>query len=208
MPDLEYYQECRNALRQANDILLEKLPLHANGRAALKSATKAIGIRIGLDPSLMDRLYEFTLYEPTLSGMIWARCALDSYDSFAALEREVVEAALRAEPSVFEVTEVNRADRTLCLRDLLRDRPDIWIVDLNLSQTARARGLLFCRPIDMGSVCFASGATIAFGPDNKAMVLRNAVKLDRIKNDPLRRRKQFAMFLELEKHSSVAMVYK
>jgi hypothetical protein len=214
MTDFEYYQECRKALQTANNILLDAIPRSDKGSTAFIAAAKALqfGVRSKqiLYPSeaSVERLFEFVLYEPAATGSIWARQVLDTQDEFSPLERTVVEAVIAAEPSLFEVTEVNRADHKLALHDLFRDRADIWITDRNLSQTARTRGILFCRPVDMGRVCFASGGTIAFGRDNKEMLLRNAGKLERIKNPVLRRRKQFAMFVNLEKHSSIGVVYK
>lgn len=213
MPDLKRYDQLRNAQKHANSILLDAIPNGAEGRSIINAAAKALSypIRNGAivfphEPAV-DRLYEFMLYEPRLDGTVWAQHVLESENNFSALEREVVQAVLVARTSLFEVTRVVREESTIVLHDLLVESPELSVVDRGLSSTTRINSLTFGRPVRMGELNFLSGSSVAFSANEKSLLLARAAKLNRVKNPSLLRRKRFGLFVELEKYSSVSVLY-
>lgn len=213
MPDLQRYDELREAQRKANTALLKALPGGTKGRAMIFAGARTlnyevVGDTIAFpDEEAADRLYEFLLYEPRANGTVWAESVLASDNELLPLERELVRATMDGRVSLYEIRRVNRPESTILVQDLLDEGPDIEIVDRGLSRTASPDGIVFGRVVTVGELHFFSGASVTFGRGEKTLLLSRLAKLNKVRNDTLFRRKRFALFMELEKHSSIRTRY-
>lgn len=213
MADLQRYDELREAQRKANTALLKALPDGAKGRAMIFAGARALKYKViddtiaFPDDSATDRLYEFLLYEPRANGSVWAESVLESENELLPLEREVVRATVDGRVSLYEIRRVNRPESTILVQDLLDEGPDIEIVDRGLSRTASPDGIVFGRVVTVGELYFFSGASVTFGRGEKTLLLSQLAKLNKVRNDTLFRRKRFALFMELEKYSSIRTLY-
>ena len=155
----------------------------------------------------MDRLYDFLIYEPNRSGKSLAGRFFDSEHDIPLEEETVLCAAIASEISMFEAVAIDRSTKRIRLHDLLQERPDVSITDIGFSSTVSCNGLLFARIFTVGETAFSSGASMGFPGGDKAFLLKQCERLDRIKNVALRSRKRFALFVKLEKLSSIETVY-
>jgi len=211
MTPLEKYDELRAAQKEANSALVKALPTGAKGRAILHRAAKTIHHRMRngnvdtTDEAALDRLFEFILYEPALGKPIWAQQVLRGHHSFSDMQVAVVQAAIDAVPTVYEVLDTDRAEKRILLRDILLDLPDVAVYDRRLSANIEPETVVFSRVLTVGEISFLSGTGIAFGPRERETVLARARSLQRIGNGEIRRRKRFALFCEMEKYSSIRL---
>lgn len=210
MNHLKRYQELREAQKSLNNKLLGYAP-QTNKKLSPNKAAKALGYRIQdgaivfPNEMAMDRLFDYMLYEPAPGGKSWAQRFLESGPDLPPDEAAVLRAAAKPESSLFKVVGVNRVACQLTLRDLLRDVPDVRLTDIGMASTFALNRLLFTRIFVADGITFSSGAGIAFAEDQEAFVLKRCKRLQKIKNPAIRSRKTFALFVELEKHSTIEM---
>ena len=210
MPGLEEYRKLRSAQKSLNSRVLRFLP---EGAKVINTAARELGYRVGkgaiVFPSeaAMDRLYDFLIYEPNRNGKSWVQRFFDSEHDIPLEEETVLRAAIASETSLFEVVAIERSASRIRLRDLLQERPDISITDISLSSTVNRKGLLFSRILAARETAFSSGTSIAFPSGDKAFLLKRCERLDKIRNASLRSRKRFALFVKLEKFSSIETVF-
>lgn len=210
---MQRYDELREAQRKANSALLKALLDGAKGRAMIIAGARALKYKVvgGTiafpDDSAMDRLYEFLLYEPRANGSVWAESVLASENELRPLEREVVRATVDGRVSLYEISGVNRPECTLLIQDILDEGPDIEIVDRGLSRTASPDGIVFGRVVTVGELHFFAGASVTFRHGEIDLLLNRLAKLNKVKSATQFRRKRFALFVGLEKYSSIRVRY-
>lgn len=213
MATLEDYRRLRDAQKSLNRTLLDRLRNQPRGSDILTRAAKEIGYRVRNgaimfdSEAAVDRLCDYLIYEPEANRKSIAQRYLDSKPVLQNEEMQVLQAAAVATTSLYQVDDIDRANKRFRVRDLLRDRPDLWLTDVGLSSTLTRRILLFARVFEIGDIAFVSGAAIAFESGDKAFLLEMAKSLDRIKNEALRARKRYALFVRLERISSIETTY-
>jgi hypothetical protein len=83
------------------------------------------------------------------------------------VEKEVLEALKRSYTSLFEIVTVNPDDRTLVVKDLLREDSLSELTDFRLSETAEPGGLMFYRPVQFDDLTMTSGFMFPFSNKHK-----------------------------------------
>jgi hypothetical protein len=213
MPALDRYQEIRAEQRSLNSKLLQALPKSTKGNNYIVRAARDLGYRVRdavivfPGEEAMDRLSDYMIYERLWNGKSTAERFRESNPDLTSLEHEILQATIASETSLYEITELDKTAHRALVIDLLQDRPPFWLTDAGMSATFRRGTLLFARMLSVEGYTMASGAGIAFGPNDKPFLLDKVKKLDRIKNAALRSRKRFALFVDLEKYSKVRLVY-
>jgi hypothetical protein len=83
------------------------------------------------------------------------------------VEREILDGLRQSYTSLFETVTVNPEDRTLVLKDLLREDSLIELTDFRLSETAEPGSLLFFRPVQFDDLAITSGFMLPFRNKHK-----------------------------------------
>jgi hypothetical protein len=120
--------------------------------------------------SQMPAHFEFALYEYRRDGTTAAERYLEAERWGDEVEREILEATIDAEPSLFEVTSVGESSPRLTVTDLLDDR-EYTLMDVNFSRTAEPGVVLFLRPIRYDEFTTTSGVSFPFPGEEKEKLL-------------------------------------
>ncbi len=213
MTEVEEYLRLREAQKSLNKKLLDSLPNGIKGGSMIQRVAKELGYRVKNSTIIfdteasVDRLYEFLVYEADARGSSVASKYLASGAELPREESLVLRAAAGAAASLYAVTGIDPARKRLCMRDLLRQRDDCWITDVQLSGTITQHGLMYTRVFEVGQICFMSGAALCFEASERDFLLAKCRQLDKVKNVHLRSRKRYALFVRLAKLSSIETRY-
>lgn len=110
---------------------------------------------------------DFILHEYRQNGTTFVERYRDEKGGDSELERELLDALVRAETSLFRVTEVDPSASRVVLKDVLNDEAGIELTDRNFSRTAEPDLLLFLRLVRLGDLTMTSGLSFAFRPSTK-----------------------------------------
>jgi len=120
--------------------------------------------------SQMPAHFEFALYEYRRDGTTAAERYLEAERWDDEIEREILEATIDADPSLFEVESVGESGPRLTVTDLLADR-EHTLIDVNFSRTAEPGVVLFFRPIRYDEFTTTSGVSFPFPGSEKETLL-------------------------------------
>jgi hypothetical protein len=120
--------------------------------------------------SQMPAHFEFALYEYRRDGKTAAERYLEAERWGDEVEREILEASIDAEPSLFEVKSTSESGPRLTVTDLLDDR-EHTLVDVNFSRTAEPGVVLFFRPVRYDEFTTTSGVSFPFPGEEKEGLL-------------------------------------
>ena len=88
------------------------------------------------------------------------------------VQKMLLEGALKAWFSLFEICDVQSQDKRLILRDLIYQKENITLIDVNLSSTAVPGLLVAARLIPIQTWYMTTGAGFPFPPELKQILLR------------------------------------
>lgn len=213
MATVHDYQRFRAAQQSLNTKLLDSLPQGSKGRSVINGVARELGYKVK-DGTIvfprqesLDRLSDSLIYDPGKDGKSAAQRCLEKGSAVSRDEEAVLRAAVASETSLYEVVDARRSEKRLLVHDLLRERDDLWAFDVGFSRTVTKSVLLFARVFTVGDVSFFSGGSVCFDPELKEFLLKKSQKLKKIRNEGLRARKRFALFIDMEKHSGHKVEY-
>jgi hypothetical protein len=171
--DIDRYKTYREVGTQLNSDILEA---YSDRELIVDTATE-LGIEFdGLNlayefESQMPVHFEFALYEYRRNRTTAAERYLEEERWGSETEREILEATVDAVPSLFEVESLSESGPRLTVTDLLNDREERELLDINLSQTADPGTVLFFRPVRYEELTTTSGVSFPFPAEEKTHLL-------------------------------------
>lgn len=194
------YKQYRKLSRELAEKILER---YADS-SRLKIASQLMGIREG-DTLVLESddelalLMDFTLFEDLVEGQNCIQRYLESEAKISETERELLQAKLSNYTSLFEIVETNGKTAQVKLKDLLNQSPEITIMDINFSRTARPGVLIFTRIIPYPDFNMTSGMFCLFeAGTSKTLLKRLKVMKKRVKSDS-ESIQRFIAFFELNR---------
>jgi len=171
--DIDQYKTYREIGTQLNSDILEA---YSDRELIVETASE---LDIGFDgPNLayefesqMPAHFEFALYEYRRDGTTAAERYLEAERWESETERDILEATVDADPSLFEVESTSDSGPRLTVTDLLDDREEQTLLDINLSRTAEPGVVLFFRPVRYDEVTTTSGVSFPFPGEEKTHLL-------------------------------------
>lgn len=136
-------------------------------RDTLDRSAKLLGIsRSGVfvfdSEEEMAVLFDFALNDCRTGSKNAIELYNETKGSANEVEKEILAGHASAYTSLFRILSISKADSTLLLRDLLNDRDDVSLTDINLSRTAVPGFLLFLRVVPLRDFNITSGFMFAF----------------------------------------------
>jgi len=171
--DVNQYKTYREVGTQLNSDILDA---YSDQELIVETATE-LGIEFdGLNlayefESQMPAHFEFTLYEYRRNGTTAAERYLEEDRWGSETEREILEATVDAEPSLFKVESISDSGPRLTVTDLLNNREERTLLDVNLSRTVELGSVLFFRPVRYDEVTTTSGVSFSFPGEEKTRLL-------------------------------------
>ncbi|CCQ33497.1 hypothetical protein HLRTI_000302 [Halorhabdus tiamatea SARL4B] len=173
MSDVDQYKTYREIGTQLNSDILEA---YSDRKLIVETASE---LDIEFDgPNLayefesqMPAHFEFALYEYRRDGATTAERYLEAERWGSETERDILEATVDADPSLFEVESISDSGPRLTVTDLLDDREERALLDVNLSRTAEPGVVLFFRPVRYDEFTTTSGVSFPFPGEEKEQLL-------------------------------------
>ena len=210
MTDINQYKTYREVGAQLNSDILEA---YSDRELIVETATELDiefdGLNLAYEfESQMPIHFEFALYEYRRNRTTAAKRYLEEERWGSETEREILEATVDAIPSLFEVESVSESGPRLTVTDLLNDREERTVLDVNLSQTAEPGTVLFFRPVRYDEFTTTSGVSLPFPSDEKAPLLDEYDR--RVAPDESRTssRQQFVVFHDLYRDRGIYIQYR
>jgi hypothetical protein len=125
--------------------------------------------------SQMAAHFEFALYEYRRGGTTAAERYLKAERWESETEREILEATIDADPALFGVESISESGPRLTVTDLLNDREEQTLFDINLSRTAEPGTVLFFRPVRYDEFTTTSGVSFPFPARRKPTFSKSTI---------------------------------
>lgn len=123
------------------------------------------------------------------------------------IEKEILDALLSSYTSLFKILSTSQAENTLLLNDILNNKSDIKLTDINFSKTATPGFLLFTRLVPFKDFNATSGVSFAFPGDLEEKILRKYKKLrEKVKSDS-HSIKRYVSFFKLSRTEGLEVGY-
>lgn len=163
MVSLATYNDYRRVGRE----MMTKVIKASLSRDTLDRSAKLLGIsRSGVfvfdSEEEMAVLFDFALNDCRTGSKNAIELYNETKGSANEVEKEILAGHASAYTSLFRILSISKADSTLLLRDLLNDRGDVSLTDINLSRTAVPGFLLFLRVVPLRDFNITSGFMFAF----------------------------------------------
>ena len=173
MTDIDQYKTYREVGTRLNSDILEA---YSDRELIVETATELDiefdGLNLAYEfESQMPAHFEFALYEYRRNGTTAAERYLKEEHWESETEREILETTVDATPSLFEVESISESGPRLTVTDLLNDREERTLLDINLSQTVEPGTVLFFRPVHYDEFTTTSGVSFPFPAEEKTHLL-------------------------------------
>ena len=205
---IEKYQTYREASKALNSKVMHT----CLDRPSMMKAAKLLGIeRRGVlniqNEGEMDILADFALNERMVKGKSVMQIYHETEEPENLVEAELLESLLKARTSLFKVISVSETECTVVLEDLLNEREQMTIMDINLSATATPGFLLFLRPIELDEFSITSGAVFVFLEESEQNLIFSYRRLGVPVKNMGRAATRFVCFYKLSKKYGMDMIY-
>ena len=173
-PDVADYK----AIRAASKTWFAKIMAHPGSKPFnITQAARKLGLSVKAGPIVFDDesemavLMDYYLFDYRPKDRSVAESCVFVPGDLTPLEAGVHKANLASRTSLFEVTHVHDREPKILLRDRLnRDAPELWLIDLGLSDTFRRLGgkaLLFTRVVSSRGLHMTGGFSFVFEPKHE-----------------------------------------
>ena len=210
MTDIDQYKTYREVGTQLNSDIMEA---YSDRELIVESASELDiefdGLNLAYEfESQMPAHFEFALYEYRRDGTTAAERYLEAERWGSETERDILEATVNADPSLFKVESVSESGPRLTVTDLLNDREELTLLDVNLSRTAESGVVLFFRPVQYDEFTTTSGVSFPFPGEEKERLLDEHDR--RIEPDDSKSvsRQRFVTFHDLYRDHGIYIQYR
>lgn len=173
MDRLEYYRRYREQGRELHSKIFDAYL----DSAIINETAQLLGFEGEADTVVYDTEeaqsvhMDFILHEYRQNGTTLIERYRDTEDGDSELERDLLDAMVQSETSLFRVTETDPPASRVVIEDILNDEAGIELTDRNFSQTATTDILLFLRLVRFEDLTMTSGLSFAFQSDGEDHLL-------------------------------------
>lgn len=155
----------------------------------------------------MSVLMDFFLNEYQVGTKNYVEIYKEKVGGQNEIEKEILDALLSSYTSLFKILSTSQAENTLLLNDILNNKSDIKLTDINFSKTATPGFLLFTRLVPFKDFNATSGVSFAFPGDLEEKILRKYKKLrEKVKSDS-HSIKRYVSFFKLSRTEGLEVGY-
>ena len=205
---IEKYQ----TYREVGKALTQKVMEKCLDRVTMTKAAKLLGIeQRGVlnfqNEENIDILADFALNERLVKGKSVMHIYHETVGPKNPVEAELLRSFLQARTSLFEIISVSEPECTVVLEDLLNEREQLTLLDINLSATATPGYLLFLRPIELDEFSMTSGVAFVFREESEQNLIFSYRRLGVPVKNMGRAVNRFISFYKLSKKYGLDMMF-
>ncbi len=164
-PIIEKYKEYRKISKELNNKIMDK----CLDPDVFKKSARLLGAARG-DTLILDNedelniLMDFALREYKINKQSTVEIYREKVGWENEIEKEILDAFISSYTSLFKITSISKAEKSLILEDILNKKDNIKIIDRALSKSAIPGLLVFIRVIPFKDFNFGSGEGGAGSP--------------------------------------------
>jgi hypothetical protein len=190
-----------NDYRRISRDLMTKVMDASLSRDALSRSAKSLGISSGgvfvFDSEVeMAVLLDFAIHDYRTAGKNAIELHIEGKRAANEVEKELLAGNASAYTSLFRVVSTSEIGGSLLLRDLLNDRDDVQLTDINLSRTAVPGILLFFRLVPLRDFNMSSGFIFPFPGHMESRLLAGYRRPPRKREPRDEAQRRFVYFLK------------
>jgi hypothetical protein len=199
---VEIYMQYRQAQRQLNGKVLQTCP-----KETMLGAAQALGILEKKNEDFLvvlgkeddaDVVGDFANVEYRGdSGKTVIEIYREQIGTRDEMEKEILEAMICSQTSLFRITDVIRDEKLVVLEDILNKKDGIRLIDRGLGETAKPKWLIFLRLLRFKAFAMSSGFSFVFHPDHEPYLRRKCMKTSRNLSPRRESLRRFLIFFKL-----------
>jgi hypothetical protein len=198
------YKKNRNEAKKLSDVILKKY----TDEQSLETITRLMGIRHGKSVIVdsdeeVNFIMDFGLYEYRVDGQNFVERYQSSNPTLSQNETTIIAAKLLAYTSLFKIVDTNPSNATILLSDLLNNKQEVEMMDINLSFTAKPGYSMFTRLVPFNNMNMSSGMFCVFPQSYEIALLKEyKSKMKKVKSD-IESQQRFIAFYKLSKTKGI-----
>lgn len=183
-PNTELYKTYRKA---GKDLAIEFIKIVQDD---FKEAARALGIledeQIVIDDeSDQDSFFDFIIHDfvnlESNQTAVQAYASSDKYKELDTIQKELVDANLKAVPSLYLVKDVDKENNSIKLFDVFNSFKETEIIDIGLSKTLKKRKhYIFMRVLELEKLGMTTGMSSVFDSSKFKKLEKKYLKMSKI----------------------------
>jgi len=147
----------------------------------------------------MSVLMDFVLYEVPLRGKTVVQRYQEEKGGSDKVEKELLNAMVAAQTSIFRVEQIWKTKRQLGLQELVGKGRQLILTDIGLSQSIIDKIVVFFRVVEVADIVMTSGMSFAFSNDIEQQLVLRWGKWNRAK--------RYAGYFRLSKSKGISVMH-
>ena len=198
--------------RRMSIALLRKIMNACLTRDVVMASARLLSIARGENTLLFETedetaiLMDFALNDYTVNNRNTVEIYKDKIGGGNKIEKELLDAFIASNTSLFKITAISEEENTLFLRDLVNER-DASLLDIGLSTTSDPGFLLFVRLVQLKHFNMTSGVSFAYPGHLVEYLLETYRLLSRNVASDSESVKRFVSFYKLSKTKGIEVSY-
>jgi len=205
---IEKYKEYRKISKELNNKIIDKCLDPDVFKKSARLLGAAQGDILVLDTEdEMNVLMDFALREYRVNKQTTVEIYREKVGGENEIEKEILDAFISSYTSLFKITSISKAEKSLILEDMLDKKDDIKIIDRSLSKSAEPGVLVFIRIVPFKDFNMSAGIMFAFYGELEKDLLKKYKTLSRKVKSDSESVKRFASFYKLSKTDGIEVRY-
>jgi hypothetical protein len=205
---IEKYKEYRKISKELNNKIMDKCldPDVFKKSARLLGAARG-DVLILDDEDEMNILMDFALREYKVNKQTTVEIYREKIGWENEIEKEILDAFISSYTSLFKITSISKAEKSLILEDILNKKDNIRIIDRALSKSAEPGLLVFVRIVPFKDFNMSAGILFAFYDELEKDILKKYKMLSKKVRSDNESIKRFVSFYKLSKTDGIEVKY-
>lgn len=208
MDIIKQYKQYRRASMKLNNKIIESADKELFGKSAALLNMLEDNTIVFEEDYEQDVLMDFIINEHINGCKSTAEAFLQSKSLENDMERYILNALISSYTSLFKVESILRDEKVTILNDILNEKDEIKLIDINLSETAYPGMLLFMRIMPFETFNMTSGLSFPFPAGREDYLLRRYRRIKRKYKTQDEATARFAAFFELSRTDRLNVNYK
>lgn len=207
-PIIDKYKEYRKISKELNNKIMDTCldPDVFKKSARLLGAVRGDALILDNEDEL-NILMDFALREYKINKQTTVEIYREKIGWENEIEKEILDAFISSYTSLFKITSISRAEKSLILQDILNKKDNIKIIDRALSKSAIPGFLVFIRIVPFKDFNMSAGILFAFYGELEKDILKKYKMLSKKVRSDNESIKRFVSFYKLSKTDGIEVRY-
>lgn len=212
-PNIELYETyrkesialCNELLETVKDDFIEA----ARALGCLANGKIVFDLKSDQDVFLDFIIHDFVNHESKQKTAIQAYASSSKYQKLSVIKKELLDASLKAIPSLYLVKDVDKENNVIKLFDVLNSFKEVEIIDISLSQTLKKKkNHIFMRILQLEKFGMTSGVSSIFNSSKIKVIEKKYSRMLKLFDEDNIGHKRVVSFFHLNHTYGLPVVFK